>query len=74
MEGREGWLEKKRHLAKPRKYFFQIDFSTDVVSYFTDDVALGPKRSKRAGTFSLNDAIISNHSTDKIVKALSSPV
>ncbi len=56
--GKVGWLHKKRLLGRPKQFFFQVDFSTVLVSYFTDDIALGPKLSKLAGSFSVRDAAL----------------
>jgi hypothetical protein len=56
--GKQGWLHKKRLLGRSKRFYFQVDFSTELVSYFTDDIALGPKRSKLAGSFSVRDAAL----------------
>lgn len=63
--GKVGWIWKKRKLGRPRRLFFQTEFSTDVVSYFTDDVSRGPTLSKLVGSFSVSQATIEARSVKR---------
>jgi hypothetical protein len=71
---KEGYLLKRGRFGKYRKYWFEIDETSEEVLYYTDNPALGPLKSKLIGNILVHKAeVLSKMSKNKYKIILKTP-